>query len=154
MTSQRLLPPTYILSPSLATFYRIQNLDGWIPILHAWIFWEMTSTVCWKIHCGVWCEHSCNANNIWCMCLAFTLKFIHKHLPAGWYILWNGINTRPLQKKSALVCGNHITDSLWVYSMIGYSGKWHQDSVGKFTVVYNVHIYYSMATILFACVLW
>ena len=32
MTSQRLLPPTYILSPSLAHFYRIQNLDGWMPI--------------------------------------------------------------------------------------------------------------------------
>ena len=37
--------------------------------------------------------------------------------------------------------------------MVGYSGKWHQHSVGKFTVVYKVHIYYAMATILVACVL-
>ena len=28
-----------------------------------------------------------------------------------------------------------------------------QHSAGKFTVVYNVHIYYAMATILVACVL-
>ena len=34
MTSQRLLPPTYIQSPSLAHFYRIQNFDGRIPIEH------------------------------------------------------------------------------------------------------------------------
>ena len=37
--------------------------------------------------------------------------------------------------------------------MVGYSGKWHQHSVGKFTVVYKVHIYNAMATILVACVL-
>ena len=37
--------------------------------------------------------------------------------------------------------------------MLGYSEKWHQHSVGKFTVVYKVHIYYAMATILVACVL-
>ena len=41
----------------------------------------------------------------------------------------------------------------YIYSMLGYSGKWHQHSVEKFTVVYNVHIYYAMATILVACVL-
>ena len=32
MTSQRLLPPTDIVAPSLAHFYRIQNFDGRIPI--------------------------------------------------------------------------------------------------------------------------
>ena len=37
--------------------------------------------------------------------------------------------------------------------MVGYSGKWHQHSVGKFTVVYKVPMYYAMATILVACVL-
>ena len=38
--------------------------------------------------------------------------------------------------------------------MLEFSGKRHQHShVGKFTVVYNVHIYYAMATILVACVL-
>ena len=31
MTSQRLLPPTYIVAPSLAHFYRIQNFHGRIP---------------------------------------------------------------------------------------------------------------------------
>ena len=37
--------------------------------------------------------------------------------------------------------------------MLGYSEKWHQHSVGKFTVVYQVHIYYAMTTTLVACVL-
>ena len=33
MTSQRFLPPTYIVAPSLAHFYRIQNFHGRIPIV-------------------------------------------------------------------------------------------------------------------------
>ena len=37
--------------------------------------------------------------------------------------------------------------------MIGNYGKRHQHSVGKFTLVYRVHIHYAMATILVACVL-
>ena len=37
--------------------------------------------------------------------------------------------------------------------MLGYSGKWLHPSVGKFTVVYNVHIHYAMTIIFGACVL-
>ena len=37
--------------------------------------------------------------------------------------------------------------------MHGNSGKWHQHSVGKFTMVYNVPIYCTMATILVACIM-
>ena len=49
-------------------------------ILHGWIFWEMASTLCWKIHCGVQCAHLlCNGNNSCCLCLAFTVRFIYKH---------------------------------------------------------------------------
>ena len=74
-----------------------------MSILHAWIFWEMASALCWKIHCGVSSAHLlCNDNNTCCLCLAFT--------------------------------------SLWVFCMLGYSGKWHHYSVGKFTLVYKVHI--------------
>ena len=63
-----------------------------MSILHAWIIWEMASSVCWKIHCGVKSAHLlCNGNNTFCLCLAFT--------------------------------------SLWVYCMLGYSGKWHHYSV-------------------------
>ena len=63
-----------------------------MSILHAWIFWDMALSVCWKIHCGVHSAHLlCNGNNICCLCLAFT--------------------------------------SLWVYCMLGYSGKWHHYSV-------------------------
>ena len=25
----------------------------YMSILHGWIFWEMASALCWKIHCGV-----------------------------------------------------------------------------------------------------
>ena len=28
-----------------------------ISILYAWIFWEVASSVCWKIHCGVYSAH-------------------------------------------------------------------------------------------------
>ena len=55
-------------------------------------------------------------------------------------------------KKSPLDCGNHITATLCVCCMLGYSGKWHHQSVGKFTVVYNVNIH-AMTKIFGACVL-
>ena len=28
-----------------------------MSILYAWIFWEVASSVCWKIHCGVYSVH-------------------------------------------------------------------------------------------------
>ena len=38
---------------------------------------EMASSVCWKIHFGVYSAYLlCNGNNNCCLCLAFTLKFI------------------------------------------------------------------------------
>ena len=44
------------------------------------IFWEMVSSVCWKIHFGVYSAYLlCNGNNSCCLCLAFTVRFIHKH---------------------------------------------------------------------------
>ena len=45
MTSQRLLPPTYIVAPSLPHFYRIQNFHGRIPIKHT----ECTTVFAFKI---------------------------------------------------------------------------------------------------------
>ena len=50
-----------------------------------------------------------------------------------------------------------ILQTLYEYTVclnILGNGISSQHSVGKFTVVYNVHIYYAMATILVACVLW
>ena len=100
--------------PLLFVAIILQTLS--MSILHAWIFWEMASALCWKIHCGVSSAHLlCNDNNTCCLCLAFT--------------------------------------SLWVFCMLGYSGKWHHYSVGKFTLVYRVQIHYAMATMLVACVL-
>ena len=81
----------------------------------------MASSICWKFHFGVYSAYLlCNHNNSCCLCLAFTLKFIYKHLPAG--------------------------------SLI-YFGKWHHQSVGKFTVVYNVNIHYALTILSGACVL-
>jgi hypothetical protein len=86
----------------------------------------------------------------------------HWHWHWKWYLQkhWHWLPILPLLmsdfdhcKKSTLVSGNHITDTLWVNCMLGYSGKWHQSSVGKFTVVYNVHINYAMPKIFVACVL-
>ena len=44
----------------------------------------MASSICWKFHFGVYSAYLlCNHNNSCYLCLAFTLKFIYKHLPAG-----------------------------------------------------------------------
>jgi hypothetical protein len=128
-----------------------------MSILHGWIFWEMASALCWKIHCGVQCAHllfngnntccmclvvitlqslfvysACmdilgngiishfgvysahllyNGNNSCCLCLAYILRFIYKHqLP---------IVLEDSTAKNPLICGNHMTDTLWVYCMLG-----------------------------------
>ena len=99
-----------------------------------------------------------------CHWKAFHEKHCHWHWHWKWYLQkhwhWHWLPILPLLmsdfdhcKKSTLVSGNHITDTLWVNCMLGYSGKWHQSSVGKFTVVYNVHINYAMTKIFVACVL-
>ena len=68
-----------------------------------------------------------------------------------------GVSKTMLVVDDRLCCQRHNQscqmNPSYIYSMLGYSGKWHQYSVGKFTVVYNVHIYYAMATTLVACVL-
>ena len=108
----------------------------------------MASSICWKFHFGVYSAYLlCNHNNSCCLCLAFTLKFISKHLPAG-SLIYSG--------KWHLTTAK-ITSCLWlsyytVYCMLGYSGKLHHLSVGKFTVVYTVHIHYAMTIIFGACV--
>ena len=50
--------------------------------------------------------------------------------------------------KNPLVCGNHITDTIYEYTACLDIPH----SVGKLTVVYKVHIYYAMTTIFVACV--
>ena len=72
-----------------------------------------------------------------CVFLFLKDSFQSTYLLVLWYILRNGINTNCPLKKSPLVCVNSIPDSLWVYCRMGYSGKWHQHSVEKFTLVYN-----------------
>ena len=101
------------------------------------LFCEIASALCWKI-----------------LCILLLKKFILKHRHAGsLQNSWKWHQYFTTAKKLPPVSGNHITDTLWVNCMLGYSGKWHQSSVGKFTVVYNVHINYAMTKIFVACVL-
>ena len=102
-------------------------------------------------HFGVYSAHLlCNGSNSCCLCLAFTVRFIHKHqLPM---VLEDSTAENPLYLFVVI-----ILQTLYEYTVclnILGNGISSQHSVGKFTVVYNVHIYYTMATILFACVLW
>ena len=63
-------------------------------------------------HFGVYSAHLLyNGNNSCCLCLAYILRFIYKHqLP---------IVLEDSTAKNPLICGNHITDTLWVYCMLG-----------------------------------
>ena len=101
------------------------------------LFCEIASTLCWKILCILRLPEIHFKTQ--------TCRFFAKFLEMA-SILHHC-------KKLPPVCGNLTTDTLWVNCMLGYSGKWHQSSVGKFTVVYNVHINYAMTKIFVACVL-
>ena len=105
------------------------------------IFWEMASSVCWKIHFGVYSAYLlCNGNNNCCLCLVFTLIFIYKHLPAGsliysgkWHLttakkhlLFVVIILQTLYEYTACldILGNGIISHFGVYSAhLLYNGK-------------------------------
>ena len=120
-------------------------------------------------HFGVYSAHLlCNGNNSCCLCLAFTVRFIHKHqLPMVLEdpnakkpsCLWQSYYRHSMSLsilhawifctllESSLWCIKctftmHYAmttmfvacvclafTSLWVYCMLGYSGKWHHYSV-------------------------
>ena len=70
-----------------------------------------------------------------------------------WDILGNGINNWSHCKKSTLVCGNHIKNSMWVYNIAWKLWKMAYVLCWKFIVVNNVHIQYAMTIIFGTCVL-